>query len=56
MYDIGDSCVMLTVVHLLIKLRLETEILMRLSGLPGLIGNTKTGIYPQYAFSLMSFV
>lgn len=44
MYNIGNTCVMLTMVHSLINLRLDTRILMRLLGLSGLIGDTKMGI------------
>lgn len=55
MYDIGNACVILTMMCSVIKLRLETGILMRLLSLPGLIGNKNRNICP-ICFSLMNVV
>lgn len=55
MCDIENACVMLTMLCLVIKLRLETGILMRLLSLPGLIGNKTRNICP-ICFSLMNVV
>ena len=55
MYDTGNACVMFTVAHLLIKLRLETEILMRF-GPSQFDGKHENRNISPICFSLMSFV